>query len=65
MLLVLLTYGSPMYDGGEEVRAGYVIDYDTNDFKLVTIQGAGHMVPQFKPNFALTMFKKFINNEDF
>mmetsp|Transcript_13047 Transcript_13047/g.25294 ORF Transcript_13047/g.25294 Transcript_13047/m.25294 type:complete len:484 (+) Transcript_13047:51-1502(+) len=46
-------------------RAGYAIDYDVNDFKLVTVQGAGHMIPTFKPHFALTMITKFLNNEEF
>ena len=31
----------------------------------VTVQGAGHMVPTYKPGFALALFTKFINNEEF
>lgn len=44
-------------------KAGYAITYDK--FQFVTIQGAGHMVPQFHPMFSLTMFEKFLNNETF
>jgi len=56
---------APLTDGAEPQRAGYVIDYDTNGFRLVTIQGAGHMVPTYKPNFALTMITKFLRDEPF
>ena len=38
--------------------------YRTN-FKFVTVQGAGHMIPLYKPYFALTMISKFLNDEDF
>jgi len=41
------------------------VDFDVNDFKLVTVQGAGHMIPTYKPDFALTMITKFLKNEDF
>ncbi len=44
-------------------KAGYAINYDK--FQFITINGAGHMVPQYQPNFALTMFKKFLKNEQF
>mmetsp|Transcript_100668 Transcript_100668/g.288466 ORF Transcript_100668/g.288466 Transcript_100668/m.288466 type:complete len:265 (-) Transcript_100668:214-1008(-) len=59
------SWNSPLTTGATEQRAGYVIDYDVNDFKFVTVQGAGHMVPTYKPLFALTMISKFINNEEF
>lgn len=44
-------------------KAGYAVTFDK--FQFITINGAGHMVPQFQPGFALTMFKKFLNNEKF
>lgn len=44
-------------------KAGYAVTYDK--FQFITINGAGHMVPQFQPAFALTMFTKFLNNEVF
>ena len=44
-------------------KAGYAITYE--NFQFITINGAGHMVPQFQPAFALTMFEKFLNNETF
>lgn len=52
-------------DGSTLQRAGYAIDYDVNDFKLVTVQGAGHMIPTFKPQFSLTLISKFLKNEEF
>jgi len=45
------------------VTAGYAIEYDSLTY--VTIKGAGHMVPQFRPAFAYTMFSKFLNNQPF
>ena len=40
---------SPHLSRKGEQRAGYVIDYDTpTNFKFVTIQGAGHLVPMYK-----------------
>lgn len=57
---------SPLKEGGKDRRAGYAIEYDTpTNFSLVTVQGAGHMVPTFKPRFALTMLTKFLNGEAF
>ena len=56
---------SPLEYGAAEQRAGYVVDYDVNDFKFVTVQGAGHMIPLYKPYFALTMISKFLKNEAF
>lgn len=44
-------------------KAGYAVTFDK--FQFITINGAGHMVPQFQPGFALTMFKKFLANEKF
>jgi carboxypeptidase C (cathepsin A) len=44
-------------------KAGYAVNYDK--FQFVTITGAGHMVPQFQGSYALTMYKKFLNNEVF
>jgi len=44
-------------------KAGYAVTFDK--FQFVTINGAGHMVPQFQPAFAETLFTKFLNNEVF
>ncbi len=56
---------SPVAQGGGAQRAGYVVDYDTpTNFKFATVQGAGHMVPTYKPNFALTMISRFLENKD-
>jgi len=44
-------------------KAGYAVTFDK--FQFVTINGAGHMVPQFQPGFAQTLFEKFLANETF
>eukprot|EP01033_Poteriospumella_lacustris_P014052 gene14052-10043_t len=44
-------------------KAGYAVTFDK--FQFITINGAGHMVPQFQPGFSLTMFQKFLANEKF
>ena len=41
--------------------AGWTIDYERISF--VTIRGAGHMVPQYKPSAALKMFSYFLANK--
>ena len=47
-------------DGAEGVqRAGYVKDFAYN-FTFATVQGAGHLVPTYKPHFALTMISKWL-----
>ena len=43
---------------------GYVTTYE-GDFSFVTIRGAGHMVPEYKPPHALTMITNFVQNEKF
>ena len=56
---------SPLTTGSPPQRAGYVVDYDTTtNFKFVTVSGAGHMVPTYKPGFALTLIEKFLKNEE-
>lgn len=48
--------------------AGYVTSYQTSgqgSFDFMTVKGAGHMVPQYKPAQALAMFTRFINNEPY
>lgn len=47
-----------------QVVAGYAVEYETPGadwpFYFVTVKGAGHMVPQYKPAFALTFFEKLL-----
>lgn len=52
----------PSYEQGMH-KAGYAITYDK--FQFITVNGAGHMVPQYQPGYSLTMFEKFLNNEKF
>ena len=46
---------------------GYFEEYATDGPPLtfLTVKGAGHMVPTFKPRFALTMLTKFLAGEAF
>jgi len=44
-------------------KAGYAVTFDK--FQFITINGAGHMMPQFQPGFGLAMFQKFLANEKF
>ena len=50
-------------DGGA-MMAGYVTRYETpHGFDFVTVRGAGHMVPQFKPREAFALLSFFLNGE--
>ena len=44
-------------------KAGYAVNFEK--FQFVTINGAGHMVPQYQPGFSLELFTKFLSNEKF
>lgn len=44
-------------------KAGYAVTFDK--FQFITINGAGHMVPQYQPAYSNTLFKKFLKNEIF
>jgi len=51
--------------GGKQ-RAGYVIEYEAgkdHPFWFATVQGAGHMVPTYKPHFALSLIEKFLKKD--
>jgi len=43
---------------------GSVVDY-TNNLSFITVHGAGHMVPQFRPRAALHMLTKVLSGADF
>jgi len=51
------------------IKAGYVMTYTVPnqpfDFTFLTVNGAGHMVPQHKPVRALTMISRFFDNKPF
>ena len=54
---------SPSLQDSGIVPAGYAIEYKTNasfPFYFVTVKGAGHMVPQYKPAFALTFLENVL-----
>lgn len=50
-------------DGGQRV-AGHVTRYEHN-FDFLTIRGAGHMVPEYKPEAAFVFLSSFLANEDY
>jgi len=52
---------------GKEQMAGYVQVFDAQgkNFTYVTVRGAGHMVPQYKPEEALKMYETFLRNGEF
>jgi carboxypeptidase C (cathepsin A) len=53
-------------NNGHTVCAGYATRYNApNQFQYVTIKGAGHMVPTYKPAVALTLFKNFLSGQPF
>ena len=52
---------SLLYSDAGRQLGGYVIDFE-NNFTYVTIHGSGHMVPEYKPQAALQMFKTFLDN---
>ena len=54
----------PWSTNGAELMAGYVQIFDTNNtnFTYCTVRGAGHMVPQFKPEEALKMYEIFLSD---
>eukprot|EP01084_Bolivina_argentea_P216817 368246_1 len=49
------------YNNNQGQVGGWTINYEKISF--VTIRGAGHMVPQYRPPEALKMFQAFINNK--
>jgi len=53
---------------GKEYMGGYVTRYNTpsknGTFDYLTIRGAGHMVPQYKPKESLEFIDKWLKNED-
>ncbi|XP_071969783.1 lysosomal protective protein-like [Engystomops pustulosus] len=58
------SYHPWMYKDGEQSQiAGFAIRYA--NLTLLTVKGAGHMVPIDKPLEAFQMFQRFIKNEPF
>jgi len=59
--------GTPQ-NASASITAGYVTNYATDaghNFTFLTVKGAGHMVPEFKPVPALAMLKRFFAGEAF
>ena len=44
---------------------GYVTRYADARFDYLTIRGAGHMVPQFKPAAAAAFLENWLTGEDY
>jgi len=49
--------------GAPAQRAGYVKNYAINNFTFATVQGAGHLVPTYKPNFALELISRWLDGK--
>ena len=46
--------------------AGYATAYNTpNNFTFITVNGAGHMVPEYRPEAALAMLQNFMAGNKF
>ena len=43
-------------------HAGFYQLYE-NNFTVITVKGAGHMVPQYQPKSSYQLFYNFINNK--
>jgi carboxypeptidase C (cathepsin A) len=43
--------------------AGYLTKWKDTKMALLTVHGAGHEVPTYKPNVALDMFSRYLNGE--
>jgi len=50
---------------GEQV-GGWTVSYDVGgELRFITIKGAGHMAPQWRPLATTTMFARFLQGEAF
>jgi carboxypeptidase C (cathepsin A) len=47
---------------GKEYIGGYVTRYE-NNFDFLTIRGAGHMVPQYKPKVTFEFLSRWLKDE--
>jgi serine carboxypeptidase-like clade 2 len=49
--------------GGSRVAAGYATSYGApaKNFAFITVKGAGHEVPTYKPAAAFALFASFLN----
>lgn len=65
--VVLKQQGRPWF-AGDALPAGYVTSYSSNetgmDFLFVTVHMAGHEVPAYRPQAALTMFTHWLNDTE-
>lgn len=50
-------------DGRQRV-GGYVTEFE-GDFSFLTIRGAGHMVPEYKPEASFEFLQRWLRNEPF
>lgn len=48
---------------GRKVQAGFVMGWNNDQVRFVSIRGAGHLAPLYRPSAAFTMMKAFVRNE--
>ena len=58
------TFADDNYQFGPQL-GGYSTSYEDKLFWFVRVNGAGHMVPQFRPAAAFEMFSRFLNGQNF
>lgn len=46
-----------------KVQAGFVMGWNDNQVRFVSIRGAGHLAPLYRPSAAYTMMKAFVSDE--
>jgi serine carboxypeptidase-like clade 1 len=59
------TSWQPWYieDEGYKQVGGYSVEYEEG-LTYATVKGAGHMVPQMRPEEALKLFTRFVHGKD-
>merc|ERR1712086_667063 len=54
-----------IHGDGADQTVGFVTHYETEPgMHFLTVKGAGHMVPQWKPEVAYAMLDRFLNKKD-
>eukprot|EP00939_MAST-03C_sp_MAST-3C-sp1_P000681 g681.t1 len=52
-----------VYPEGRKVQAGFVMGWNDDQIRFVSIRGAGHLAPLYRPSASFTMMRAFVRNE--